>query len=399
MRVYGGRMSKVIKILVAFLVASIFLKMFVLKNALPWQQRFALFSVPAQTFPYGDFRNVQTAAYCQELGYEIYGGNPCQASGLPSSKIYDDINVPLLNYPPIWVQAYSAGGRSDDEGYFIKWGQVNSILLMLTLLLICFRRNHLLLPLMLFSPPVLLCVERGNTDGATFSLLFLGLMAARRPFFRALVIMVGAALKLFPLVALIVYICRSGIRAYVCGVLAGALLLIPALVNLPGMLADTPAAFEVSFGLWNFKYAPFAGKHPWLPYAIQFVVLLGLVGGILGSRRWAASHMAALRSIGAQDIGLCLVSLVIFLGAYLFFFNWAYRLIFVLPSVVVLSRVKVSWIRVYCLLAFIVIWLPVYGLGWKYLNYAVTVLACGAAFLVLPLWWAQRAVIDMNEVA
>jgi hypothetical protein len=396
-------MSRMIKILLALLIASVFFKMFVLKNSLPWQQRFALFSVPAQAFPYGDFRNVQTAVYCHEQGHAMYGRNPCQEAGLPSSRIYSDIHVPLLNYPPIWVQAYAAGGQSDDESYFIRWGQANAVLLMLALLVLCFSRNHLLWPLMLFSPPALLCVERGNIDGATFAVLFMGLIAVRRPFFRALVVMGAAALKLFPLVALVVYAHRLSNRAqtfaFACGVAAGLALLFPAILNLRNMLADTPGAFEVSFGLWNFRYASFASQYPWLPNVIQLALLLGLAGMVAWSRRWSAGDLATLRAAGREEIDLCLVSLLIFLGTYLFFFNWAYRLIFVMPSVVVLSRVNIPWVRGYCVLACIVMWLPVYGFGWKYFNYAASMLAWGAASLVLPLWQARRADAGLTVVA
>jgi hypothetical protein len=367
----------------------------VLNSAVPWPQRFTPFSVPAQAYPYGDFRNVQTAAYCRLQGYGLYGTNPCQAAGLPASKTYRDIHVPLLNYPPIWVDAYAAGGRVDDERYFMKWGQGNAILLLLALLVLCFPRNHLLLPLMLFSPPVLLCVERGNTDGVTFSLLFMGLLAARGPLSRALAIMGAAALKLFPLVALLAYARRrngNDMALFGCGVAAGSALLAPAILNLPGMLADTPGAFEVSFGLWNFKYAPFADRYPWLPHAIQFAVLLGMVWmAFFWSRRWSSTSMDQLRAIGEQEIDLCLASLLVFLAVYIVFFNWAYRLVFVMPSVVVLSRVNAAWVRGYCVLACLVMWLPIYGFGWRYFNYAASLLALVSASLILPLWSARLA--------
>lgn len=70
--------------------------------------------------------------------------------------------------------------------------------------------------------------------------------------------------------------------------------------------------------------------------------------------------------MGAADVSLGLASLMVFLGSYLLFFNWAYRIIFLLPAIIVLSRMQWAWARRFCLLALMVLWSPLFSVLWRY---------------------------------
>ncbi len=225
-------MEKAKRFLFLFLTATLFVKMFVMDGKVPWQQKFELFSVPAQSMPFGDFRNVQTSAYCLRLGFEPYGRNACNAQSLPARSLYPDAHVPVLNYPPVWVRTF-AWFDDGSERYFRLWGRLNACLLLVTVIWLSFRRNAWLAPVMLFSPPVLLCVERGNIDGMTFAMLFGGVsLVASRPLLRGLLLMAAAGMKLFPILAVGAWLDQRVFdKRFGIGLLLGSVLLIESALN------------------------------------------------------------------------------------------------------------------------------------------------------------------------
>lgn len=283
-------MDEIKRFLLVFLTVTLFLKMFVMDGKVPWQQKFELFSVPAQSVPYGDFRNVQTAAYCRKQGFEIYGRNACNANSLPARAVYPDAHVPVLNYPPVWVRMY-AWFDDGSERHFQFWGRLNACLLLGAVVWLTYRRNAWLAPLLMFSPPVLLCVERGNIDGMTFAVLFVGVsLLASWPLLRGLVLMVAAGMKLFPILAAGAWLdWRSrDSKRFVVGLLLGSVLLIEPMLVLGAMLSGTAGGFYHAFGLWCFQYVSFLQTHAVAHGALVALILAAMAGmAIHGWRRWA----------------------------------------------------------------------------------------------------------------
>jgi hypothetical protein len=388
-------MDKIKRFLLVFLTVTLFVKMFVMDGNVPWQQKFELFSVPAQSMRYGDFRNVQTAVYCQRQGFGIYGANACNAQSLPARAVYPDAHVPVLNYPPVWARLY-AWFDDGSERYFLLWGRLNAGLLLAAIIWLTYRRDALLAPLLLFSPPVLLCVERGNIDGMTFAVLFVGVsLSARHPFWRGLVLMAAAGMKLFPALAVGAWLDgRSFDRRFALGLLLGSLMLIEPLTVLTAMLGGTAGGFYHAFGLWCFQYVPFLRTHPVAHYALLALIVAAMAGvAHQGGLRWGreAGFIREVRAMGGSDISLCLASLIVFVGCYLLFFNWAYRIIFLLPALIVLSRLEQVWVRGFCLLALLVLWSPVFSVLWRYFDVGATLLAIMACGVGVALWLARRS--------
>lgn len=387
-------MEKIKRFLLVLLTATLFVKLFVMDGKVPWQQKFELFAVPAQTMPFGDFRNVQTSAYCLRQGFEPYGRNACNAQSLPARSLYPDAHVPVLNYPPVWVRTF-AWFDDGSERYFRLWGRLNACLLLVTVIWLTFRRNAWLAPVMLFSPPVLLCVERGNIDGMTFAVLFGGVsLVASRPLLRGLLLMAAAGMKLFPILAVGAWLDKRVFdKRFGIGLLLGSVLLIEPVMVLRAMLSGTAGGFYHAFGLWSFQYLPFLQAHA----AVHGAVLVSIVAAMIWvSHRWGrqwgrdAAFIAEAAKLGRADITLCLASLMVFVGCYLLFFNWAYRLIFLLPAVIVLSRVELSWAKGFCLLALVVLWSPVFSVLWRYVNVGATLLAIMGCGVGVALWMARH---------
>ncbi|KAJ8134140.1 hypothetical protein OY671_012646, partial [Metschnikowia pulcherrima] len=129
--------------------------MFVMDGNVPWQQKFESFSVPAQSMRYGDFRNVQTAVYCQRQGFGIYGANACNAQSSPARAVYPDAHVPVSNYPPVWARSY-AWFDDGSERYFSLWGRLNAGPLLDPIIWLTYSRHASWASLSSFSPPALL---------------------------------------------------------------------------------------------------------------------------------------------------------------------------------------------------------------------------------------------------
>lgn len=119
------------------------------------------FGVPALSPSFADTRTITHSIECTEMGYDPYITGRCD----PWGRRY--------NYPPIWLELgkLSLGPATTNiAGLFIA-----SFFLFTLLLLNNLRRwpSSMIMVLALLSPPILLGIERGNTDLLIFSLICL----------------------------------------------------------------------------------------------------------------------------------------------------------------------------------------------------------------------------------
>ena len=138
-----------------------------------------------------------------------YGANECLEAAKLVREHHPKAIVPVLNYPSLWVDAYSFF-KDDSERFFMGFWSLNALLLVLGIALLCFRYNYLVLPLFLFSPITLLAIERGNTDAATFFFTFVPLVAfAFSKTLQSFFLGFAAALKIFPLFGFAAFVRRQ----------------------------------------------------------------------------------------------------------------------------------------------------------------------------------------------
>src|SRR5262245_15662240 len=142
--------------------AVVFLQVFVRPYAVNWQGRFEAFGVPAVGWPGSDARIIQMAAHCKRLGMEFTGESACVAAATLVPGPYPDYPnawVVPYNYPRIWMDMYGAFGN-DSEGFFRIFWSANALMLLIAVAGLAMRINRALLPVVLFSPVCLFCVER-----------------------------------------------------------------------------------------------------------------------------------------------------------------------------------------------------------------------------------------------
>src|SRR4051812_23602165 len=94
------------------LVTAVFLRLFILTSPqagfpeVSRADRYLFFNVMPAAFPGHDSRNIQTAAYCADQGFPLFGANPCMEAAAPVRAVYPAAHVPVLNYPSLWPRLY-----------------------------------------------------------------------------------------------------------------------------------------------------------------------------------------------------------------------------------------------------------------------------------------------------
>src|SRR5690606_31715787 len=122
---------------------------------------FLKFNVPAFDFPAADLRGMQMALICSENSENYVGVSECVTNAKEVKAIYPTAIVPYFNYPIIWVDIFSIVGGKREKDVMRMW-LINALLSSLVILILSFRFNAILLPIILFSPVYLLLIERGN---------------------------------------------------------------------------------------------------------------------------------------------------------------------------------------------------------------------------------------------
>lgn len=366
-----GVNPRLMKALFFGLALAVFARMFLVPSEAPWASRYLQFRVPAFAYPGGDARNIQMAAHCARVGQPYLGDSACVTDGSLFVDRVPKVSVPALNYPSWWVRAY-AFFQDDSERFFMRFWHLNALLLVATVALCCWRYQPLALPWFLFSPVTLLTMERGNIEGITFFVTFMPLLLwPRARVLHGLALGIAAALKVFPLLGAVAFLRRQkpflDMTALGGGLLASPFLLV-SLTELPEMVKGTQKAFSASYGFLTLQHAPFISGHPTLALLVTLAALLLCAWALWRLHTPAITQAldADLRALDAADRTLLMVSAGIFVLTFLVFSNWAYRLIFLMPAALVLSKGRSSTARhVFFLVPFAqwMVFLP-HGLDW-----------------------------------
>ena len=166
-----------------------------------WRDKYRRMHVPANTYPGGDSRNIQKAAFCHSKhGFDYYDDNECFNNNSLLTNFYsEEETTPKYNYPPAVARIYEFFNDYSEEAFREFW-TINMLLLIITISILSYKINYCLLPVMMFSPVTLLTIERGNIDAIAFSVVFLPLLLTSSIFLRIMFIAVATSIKLFPVV-------------------------------------------------------------------------------------------------------------------------------------------------------------------------------------------------------
>jgi hypothetical protein len=286
--------------------------------------------VPTGPSPFFDTRNLTAALDCRRMGYDPLRHNPCDPWHRP------------LNYPRIWLAFRFVG---------ITHAQTNAVAVVLIALFVVaifvlIGRVGLgtggVVALAVVSPPVMFAVERGNMDIVVFTVLVAAVLAWRstsvREVLSPLVVLLGAALKIYPVFALPAFVVVRRHRAAIVVVVCIVAFVVYAGLTLGDIAANARIAPQGDYHAFGARILPAAIYHRFVPQrwqggaaTKQLLALVPLVVvapfiWIAGRRRRPVSDAA----VGSWERVAFWIGGLVFLGTFAVGNNFDYRLVFLL---------------------------------------------------------------------
>ena len=218
------------------------------------EETWELWNIPTLNPEFADLRTITGGAESKEMGYDPMIENPG-----------DPWNRPM-NYPRIWQSLYWFG--IDRDHTFII-GIILIVLFVAGLLLFFKRRailsENILLLLAIFSPAVMLTVERGNIDMLMFFLISLAVFLIRKETSYSRVaafisILIAFVLKLYPVFAILIFLKEKRevfIKYFIAIFFLAFVYAIATYTDLVLIFKNTPKDAYLSYGLdvlWTFFY-------------------------------------------------------------------------------------------------------------------------------------------------
>jgi len=299
-----------------------------LMAALGWDRAWRVWNVQVAVQPFLDSQVIAAGATSWREGHDPLRFNP------------HDIGHRPMNYPRVWQGLFVLGLRQEHAAAL---GWTLAVLLLAGVWLAMPRLGWgeaAVVGLAVFSPAVLLGVERGNTDLAVFFVLAVAL-AVPGAAWNATWVAVAFALKLFPLAAGALLCGRPRREALIAGgVLAGfAVLYVTANVDdLRLISAATPRDTWLSYGLnvLPLRLGRVSGLAGLAAFAVAWLAVAAVVWGAWRARIRRGADAAIAAADGALDAFR--VGAACYAGTFLLGNNFIYRLVFVVLVVPQLWR-------------------------------------------------------------
>lgn len=375
-------LDKFILIIPLLVFIFVIFKIFTIEPNNSWKKNFEHFSVPANSYPGGDSRNIQLSAYCTSK-YNSNNYDKCYSEAYPTKELYPSITIPPYNYPEIWKSIYII---FDDysENFFMFFFKINAFSLILTIFFLALRTKLSFFIVGALSPVTLLAIERGNIDALTFFIIFFPILFSSRLYiFNSFFITLAASVKIFPIFAIFVYFLntlKKKIKISVIGFLTLLPLFLWSLSNIK--ISDTTYGFKVAYGFFSLLNAPYIKNNQEIGYFILLLITFMMFFFYFYQKKNKIYQnlFDEISDLNLRNTFLFFSSILIFGFTFLFFVNWSYRLIFLIPAMFVLGRLESSLSKKILIVFFLIFWSPVFG--WNLQN-----LMCYFLFsLLVPIY-------------
>lgn len=328
--------------LLFLLIALYFLPIFIaatfLYNSEQWKNLWWVFPLVPKMWPsFRDLRVITSGYECYRLGYETRIENPCDP--------YEP-SMPM-NYPKIWLSFAHLG---INQNHTVLIGIAIGILFLLMLFLVIKRINYAesaIYALILFSPSVMLGMERGNNDLIIFSLLSIMLIIVNRKvknhrLISGFIIIFSAILKLFPILAIVFFLRERKKVFLITTSLIIALFLLYFFRNLDDIKLISSATLKGAY--WSYGWKVIFSLL-WQDFRfrkrIVFPVVCGFILFVLGVI-WSKLKHPSVIQYEQYSMDAFRVGGTIYIGSFLFIGNnWAYRLIFLIFTIPQI----IAWIK------------------------------------------------------
>jgi hypothetical protein len=313
------RWTRVIALLTLWLVVGT-----TLAAALSWHWRpvWMLWRVPSLDPSFLDLRSITAG-----LETERHGGDPLIANP------YDKRERPV-NYPRVWLWVFSKLHINDGNVPIV--GVTFAVLYVSCASILILRSKSISEAMIVVAAAIslapLFAIERGNNDLFVFTLVFFGCVS-RREVIKLSAYAIAAALKIFPLVALIVHILWKPPKervapAIVALGIAGIFLLQWRDIN--AIRRGTPTDVAQSYGLLSIKAQVLQSNGELI--SIATLVCLWLIILLVGRYAWINRSRIDLDIVNSKNDEMFFVFGAIYLFSFVAGSNYDYRLIFLVPT-------------------------------------------------------------------
>jgi|APSaa5957512535_1039671.scaffolds.fasta_scaffold01904_9 hypothetical protein len=164
----------------------------------------------------------------------------------------NEISGRPMNYPDIWVYIFNFIKIFGNPVYLFGTFQIIIYLIFSKIILFKNKSFNYIYFLVLFSPVMILMLERGNNDLSIFFILFLSIIS--RNYLSGLLLGLAISLKIFPIVLLPAFVILNKVnKKFILGFLVTVPLIIWALFNIKTSITNTDvvASFGASFGIYS----------------------------------------------------------------------------------------------------------------------------------------------------
>jgi len=273
--------------------------------------------------PFADALNVTSAWECTRQGFDVQQDNPCDPWGRP------------MNYPSIWLFPALLGlGVAATPAL----GGLGVCLWLGASVALSWRMGRLggvALLAAAVSPPVLLAVERGNSDLVILGLLVVSGALAGRPGALGtaglLVTLLATLAKLFPVFALVASLRRPALmRTLVLSLLVLGVYALTSWEELEVIFAVVPRRVDMSYGA-VVSVGALARVLGWQGVPVLGAHLAVVLGGSLLAL--PLSTRLGPESIRPGHAGWWILALAVYAGTFALGGNWDYRLVFLLLAI------------------------------------------------------------------
>jgi hypothetical protein len=284
-----------------------------------------IWNVPQMTPHFADLRNLTAAGDSIRLGYDPLIENPADPRSRP------------LNQPRVVQFIISGLGITQADTTPLA---VLIISLFVAGILLSLRpipnKTAWILAVVIFSPAVMLGVERCNHDLLMFFLVALALAWPSARLFSLAILMLASVIKLFPIFSVALFL-RHNFKQFMtmASIFVGlfCLYMLANYKDLPLIFATT----QKGFGVWAYGTRTFfRASSLWQSYIPMLIAIPAVVMRV--GWLWRAGSAEAENS---DYIDGFRVGAAIYLGTFLLGNNWDYRfifLIFVIPQLVAWSQ-------------------------------------------------------------
>ncbi len=250
-----------------------------------------------------------------------------------------------MNYPVIWVYIF----------HFFSWfGNPANILGILQLFLYILFSKIILLQtnkyfyiylFILFSPPILLMLERGNMDSTIFFLLLLSFISNN--YISGFLIGLAASLKVYPIFILPFYFFFQKFnKSFFIGFILTLPLIFWTFLQLNTLIGQTPISFSTSFGVYSFALLSIKAlkeiffidiETNYIFYFYLISIFMFFTFSIIFNYFFKKDINKILSAMGdnKQNLMIFILSSTITIIIFFVFSNWAYRIIFLLPATII----------------------------------------------------------------